>query len=50
MQFVDAHFAAAAREEMAVFPVRKAPEEPERNAAFVRDDDHSVKRARHRVR
>jgi hypothetical protein len=50
MLFIEVHFVAAASEEMAVFPAPNAPGEAARNVAGVRDDDHSVKRARHRSR
>jgi hypothetical protein len=50
MLFADVHFAAAACNEMAVFPARDAPGVDARNVAGVRDDDHSVMRARQPMR
>ncbi|HSC05698.1 MAG TPA: hypothetical protein VLD59_02630 [Steroidobacteraceae bacterium] len=50
MLFIEVHFVAAASEEMAVFPALNAPGEDARDVAGVRDDDHSVMRARQRMR
>jgi hypothetical protein len=50
MLFVDVHFVAAASKEMAVFPAPNAPGVDARNVAGVRDDDHSVMRARQPMR
>jgi hypothetical protein len=50
MHFGDALFVAVTCEEMAVFPARNAPGEDARGVLRVRDDDHSVMRARQQMR